>query len=63
MRFKDDEYHDSPIIKETQLEFKEISIVPRVVISQIEEQIIVREDNSFMALNGLTEKEDTIFSI
>ena len=63
MRFQDDEYHNSPIISESKLEWKQLPIIPYTSIMQIEEQIIVNEDNLLMAITGLTDKEDTIFSI
>ena len=53
----------SPIIKESFLQFMSIPRQARTSIYYVRLAELVREDNLLMALDGITDKDDTFFSI
>ena len=63
-RFLTEDYSsDTPIINESVMDFLEIPIRPVKRIMEISETVLSREDNLLMAINYVTEKEETFFQI
>lgn len=63
-RFVADDYSSEvPIVKESEMNFYEIPTRPVVRIFQVERMILERDDNLFISLSGITEEEDTFFTI
>ena len=63
-RFLESEYdRDSPILDEAKLDFIDIPYYQFVQYHQISETVVAYEDNLIMAITGLTNKEEKMFSI
>ena len=62
-RFQQDLYGDSPIIKESVLNWIPFPSIDIVEIMSISELKIEREDNVFMAIESVTEENDKGFQI
>ena len=63
-RFDTESYASGgPIVKESTLTWSEIPTRPVKRNIRIEESILERDDNQFMSINGVTDDEDTFFTL